>query len=98
MHLDVNMRGRPEKAIDNAIDMIPSFIDIFHEPDLKSKLHIMNKEDFILGWSCGYIIDNFSNDFTSTKKRLPNAEELKEAYNILFKRTAEIRDVIFKSG
>ena len=53
MHLDVNMRGRPEKAIDNAIDMIPSFIDIFHEPDLKSKLHITNKEDFILGWSYG---------------------------------------------
>jgi hypothetical protein len=98
MVLDVTMRGRLEETIDKAINMIPSFIDTFHKPEVKSKLHITNEEDFILGWSYGYIIDNFSNDFVSTKSRLANTEELKEAYDILFKRTAEIREVIFKGG
>jgi tetratricopeptide (TPR) repeat protein len=98
MVLDVSMRGRLEKKFDKAINRIPSFIDTFHKPEVKSKLHITNEEDFILGWSYGYIIDNFSNDFVSTKSRLANTEELKEAYDILFKRTAEIREVIFKGG
>ena len=45
MDLDINMRGRLEKTVDNAINMIPNFIDTFHEPDLKSKLHITNEEE-----------------------------------------------------
>jgi hypothetical protein len=63
----------------------------------KAEFHIQNESDYAIGLAHGMILTGFLSDFKTHNNREPNQEEMTEASRILFDRTTELREAIFKS-
>jgi hypothetical protein len=61
----------------------------------KANFHIQNESDYALGLAHGMIMAGFVSDFNAYNKE-PNEEEMVEMSTVIFKRTEEIREAIFK--
>jgi hypothetical protein len=64
----------------------------------KASFHIQNESDYAIGLAHGMILTGFISDFKTHFKREPNQEEMIEVSKVLFNRTEELREAIFKSG
>lgn len=96
--LDYDVRGALDQVIDQLADGLPTTMSWLRGGVHKTNLHIENEKDYALGYAHGAIKASFLYTFMTLKKRQPNAEETAEADTIIYKRTAELRDSIFKSG
>jgi hypothetical protein len=94
--LNTEMRGTLEQIIDQLLTAIPQKPPTRRE-DME-KLHIENEHDYTLGFAHGAIMGNFVVVFMVTMKRPLHEEEEQEARSIVFNRTPQIRDAMFKSG
>ena len=63
----------------------------------KAEFHIHSESDYAIGLAHGMILTGFLSDFITHNNREPNQEEMIEASKILFDRTTELREAIFKS-
>jgi hypothetical protein len=63
----------------------------------KAEFHIQSETDYAIGLAHGMILTDFLSDFKTHNNREPNQEEMIEASKILFDRTTELRQAIFKS-
>jgi hypothetical protein len=61
-------------------------------------MHIQNSEDYTLGLAIGYIIGKFAAFFAMLYRKSTDEQELKEVREVIFNRTAELRETIFKTG
>jgi hypothetical protein len=98
MAIDATMRGLLEQYIDSIVIAIPNIVRVFFDPSKKAQLQIQDEKDFALGIALGNIQNAFLTSFVSIQARYPTLEELAEISNIIFKRTAEIRNTIFSVG
>jgi hypothetical protein len=64
----------------------------------KAEFHIQNESDYAIGLAHRMILTGFLSDFKTHNDREPNQEEMIETSKILFDRTTEPRQAIFKSG
>jgi hypothetical protein len=56
------------------------------------------RSKYAIGLAHGMILTGFISDFKTHNKREPNQEEMIEVSKVLFNRTEELREAIFKSG
>ena len=98
MVLDDKDRGRIEDSIDEIIQEIPNLIEIFRNEEFKKKYQIQNESDLTIGMVWGYLMRAFQDTFILDYQRLPNADEVNEVLALIFKRTDEIKEAIFKCG
>ena len=64
----------------------------------KVDFHIQNESDYAIGLAHGLISASFISDFNARFHREPNTEEMIEVGKVLFKRTADLREAMFKGG
>ena len=69
----------------------------FINPENKARMQIQNENDFVLGITLGIINQRFLYEFIDLNQRPPDNEELSQVVDIIFSRTAEMRETIFKS-
>ncbi len=98
MALSTNDRGKLEKIIDHVISEAGNYVRTCRQPEIKKGLMIQREEDFVLGWSLGTIVADFSNYFGLANRRMITLEEVVEVMKIVSIRIREIRDEIFKAG
>jgi hypothetical protein len=93
--LDDEMR----EALDQLIDRTTiSFHTVMFSIRIdKAEFHIQNESDYAIGLAHGMILTSFISDFKTRYKREPNQEEMIEVSKVLFDRTDELREAIFKS-
>lgn len=96
MGLDPTTRGVVEQIIDDHIKTIPRYVQEFRA--IKPALQIKEESDFVYGMIWGQIVSNVTVHYMYTLKRQPSPEEMKEASDIILKRSREIRDAIFNAG
>jgi hypothetical protein len=63
----------------------------------KAEFYIQSESDYATGLAHGMILTSFISDFKTHNRREPNQEEMTEASKILFDRTTELKEAIFKS-
>jgi hypothetical protein len=94
--LDPTARGVLEKTIDEAITSLPG---IAKKVRVGGKnIQIQNNEDYSLGVAVGYIIGRLGTMFLLSYGRLMDDSEQIETGNIIFHRTAELREGLFRAG
>ena len=98
MELSTLDRGQLEKIIDRIISEAGNDVKVYRQPEIKKIFMIQREEDFVLGWSIGTIVADFSNYFALANKRMITLEELVEILKIISVRIREIREEIFKTG
>jgi hypothetical protein len=91
------IRGTLDTIIDPMLNVIPREMSYLRDGGA-NVLHVKNLEDNLLGFVHGAIMGSFNVVFSGIMKRQPNNEEQEEARNIVFRRTSQLRDAIFKSG
>lgn len=94
--LDSNTRGILEKLIDEAVIKLPALLFVARAN--KSAWHIQNETDYVIGVAHGRIMTAFLSDFVYRYKREPSLDEMTEASNVIFKRSAELKKASFESG
>ena len=98
MVLDDRTRGILENQIDRTIANIPELAKISQREDFRKDFQIKEESDFMVGMVWGYIMRAFQDMFILDHSRQPNDVEALDAMSIVFKRTKEIREAIFKCG
>jgi hypothetical protein len=99
MVLDAQTRGTLEHFIDGFIQIIiPNLVKPLFYPQQRSRWHIQNQNDFSTGFALGIILSKFLSCFHSIYGRNPNKEEISEAVDIIYRRTAGIKVAISKVG
>jgi len=98
MVLDDRTRGILENQIDKAIENIPNLAKLSQREDFRKHFQLKEESDFMVGLVWGYVLRAFQDMFILDYSRLPNEMETSDAMTIVFKRTKEIREAIFKCG
>ena len=98
MVLDDRTRGILENQIDKAIKTIPQLAKLSQREDFRKYFQLKEESDFMVGLVWGYALRAFQDMFILDHSRLPNEMETSDAMTIVFKRTKEIREAIFKCG
>ena len=98
MGLDIEARGTLDKYFDNVISEIPDVVRQVSEKSMKSYLQIQSITDYVQGWAIGKIQGLFMEYFMSTYGRKHTEEEYREVTEVMFRRTADIRNKIFEAG
>jgi|GEM_PF-1020629 hypothetical protein len=93
--LQPQIRGTLDTIIDQMLTVIPREMSYLRDGGAKV-LHVKNLEDYLLGFVHGAIMGSFNVVFSGIMKRQPNDEEQEEAQNIVFQRTSQLREAIFK--
>ena len=93
--LQPQIRGTIDTIIDQMLTVIPREMSYLRDGGAKV-LHVKNLEDYLLGFVHGAIMGSFNVVFSGIMKRQPNDEEQEEAQNIVFQRTSQLREAIFK--
>jgi hypothetical protein len=96
--LDEKIRGILEGIIDRAIKSIPDQMKLFINRENKARMQIQSENDFVLGMTLGIINQRFLYEFIDLNQRVPDNEEFSQVVDIIFRRTAEMREATFKSG
>lgn len=97
MTLNDHMRGILENLIDDSIRMVPTWVNMARNNN-PPEFNIQTLDDYILGFVLGSIMGIFLSLYrTSLAQDLsPNIQV--EVSKIIFRRTREIREAIFKAG
>ena len=95
MPLSAEERGLLDKQIDEATKSAPAAVKGFRV--LKHKYHFKEVNDAVYGFILGAIVGSF-NQWMSDRSKEVTDEIDAEIKEILFNRSAEIRDAIFKAG
>ena len=98
MVLSDNERGQLEKSIDREISRLKGTVDIARGAMKNKAWGIQNDSDFVLGWSLGSIISDFSHNLTNSRQITPTQEDIDEGVTVISKRIREIKEAIFKCG
>lgn len=98
MVLDVKTRGTLENEIDKAIKKIPDLAKLTQREDFRKDFQIREESDFMVGIIWGYVLRSFQDFFVLDYNRSPNQIETLDAMSIVFKRTKEMKEAIFKCG
>ena len=98
MVLDEQTRGILENQIDRAIENIPGLAKLSQREDFREHFQLREESDFMVGMVWGYVLRAFQDLFILDHSRPPNEMEALDAMSIVFKRTKEIREAIFKCG
>jgi hypothetical protein len=93
--LDDNMKGVLDQFIDRTAISFHTLMSSIRID--KAEFLIQNESDYAIGLAHGMILTGFLSDFKTHNNREPNQEEMTEASKILFDRTTELREAIFKS-
>jgi hypothetical protein len=93
--LQPQIRGTLDTIIDQMLTVIPREMSYLRDGGAKV-LHVKSLEDYLLGFVHGAIMGSFNVVFSGIMKRQPNDEEQEEAQNIVFQRTSQLREAIFK--
>jgi hypothetical protein len=93
--LDDKMKGVIDHLIDRTTISFHTLISSIRVD--KAEFHIQNELDYAIVLAHGMILTGFLSDFKTHNNREPNQEEMIEASKILFDRTTELRQAIFKS-
>jgi hypothetical protein len=96
--LDINIRGSLDLIIDQMVGYLPTTVTFLREGERKASLHIDSEKDYTLGYAHGAIKASFLAIFISLKSRPPNPDETKEVDTIIYNRTDELRNAIFRGG
>ena len=94
--LDDKTREALEQLIGTVISSLPLILSSLRAG--KEDFHIQNESDYILGLVHGMVISGFLSSFFVLNMRGPNQGEMTEVSKVLFNRTAELREAIFKGG
>ena len=94
MALDVTGRGALENLIDTGIGTVPKLVRGIQ----LNMLMVKEPPDYLVGFVHGMILGNLMMVFKGIKDRDMTEEEISEALKIMFRRTGEIREAIFKAG
>ena len=98
MVLTDNTRGNLENLIENTITAVPQLVELGRNESFRKEFNIREEGDLTLGIVWGYIIRGFQDSFVLDYNRLPNDLELLDMMTVVFKRTREIKEAIFKCG
>jgi hypothetical protein len=93
--LDDKMRGALDQLIDRTTVSFHALMSSIRID--KAEFHIQSESDYAIGLAHGMILTGFTSDFKAHNNREPNQEEIIEVSKVLFKRTKELREAIFKS-
>jgi hypothetical protein len=97
MPLSAEVRGVLELQIENYLSLIPQYVTIFR--DKQSKLILKEPNDAVFGYVLGSIIASFAPTLTNlafANKLTPDI--MVEVSEIVFRRSAEIRNRIIDTG
>jgi hypothetical protein len=94
--LNDKTREALEQLIGTVISSLPLILSSLRAG--KEDFHIQNESDYILGLVHGMVISGFLSSFFVLNMRGPNQGEMTEVSKVLFNRTAELREAIFKGG
>jgi hypothetical protein len=97
MSFDILLRGALDTLIDQTIQNMSFLADSFKTTKPK-ELRVENMHDFLLGWSYGYTLSAFKAFHMMTYGTSLDANGLKEAFSIMYRRTPEFREAIFVAG
>lgn len=97
MSLNYYMRGLLEDLIDQSIIMTPIFVKMVRNKN-PPEFGIQKLEDYVLGFVQGSIVGLFVSSYRSSFAQDPPSSLLAEVSGIIFKRTKEIREAIFRAG
>ena len=92
--LDEKMTGVLDQLFNRAIISLRTLMSSLRMG--KADFQIQNESDYAIGLAHGIIITGFVSYFNTYNKREPNQEELIEVSKVLSKRTAELREAVFK--
>jgi hypothetical protein len=92
--LNNKTREALEQLIGTVISSLPLILSALRAD--KEDFQIQNESDYILGLVHGMIISGFLSSFFALNWRGPNQEEIMEVSKVLFNRTAELREAVFK--
>ncbi|MCH8915326.1 MAG: hypothetical protein IIA82_05730 [Thaumarchaeota archaeon] len=98
MPLTNEERGQLEKSIDIEISRLKRTVDFARVAMKNKEWGVQNDSDFVLGWSLGSIISDFSHNISYTRQVNPPQEDINEGVDIISKRVREIKEAIFKCG
>ncbi len=91
-------RGKLENIIDQQITQIPHAIQVCRTPGFNDLVGIKEESDFVLGFIYGNIFSGFAHYYVA-KYGFPPKPELNQALGtVVFNRTKEIKEAIFKCG
>jgi len=99
MGLDATDRGLLEKHIDAQIKGIPALMKTMRSSEVKKFLQIKDESEVVFGMVLGGILEKFYFYYTVSKfvQQVP-LDAMFEVIDIVMKRSAEIKDAIFKCG
>jgi hypothetical protein len=91
-------RGTLEQTIDSVINQIPVMVKAVRDPTFKTLLQIKEGNDFVMGLAWGKIYTEFVAYLLASRGSSYDDEEGDKIAQIIIRRSAEIRDVIFNGG
>lgn len=97
MSLTPEERGELEKAIDEAINILPTTLPLLRKEDSPLGKHVKHKEDFVLGQMIGWAFGIMSEIMTRNGKS-PTPERLNEITEAVLNRIPQLKEAIFKQG
>lgn len=97
MSLTSEERGELEKAIDQAINIIPPTLPVLRMKESPLGKHVENKEDFVLGQMIGWTFGVMA-ELMSQKGKSPRPETVDEITDAVLRRMPQLKESIFKQG
>jgi len=97
MSLTAEERGELEKAIDQAIEIVPPTLPLLRLGESPLNKHIENKEDFVLGEMIGWTFAIMA-ELMSNKGKSATPEIMEEVTKVILNRMPELKEAIFKQG
>jgi len=96
--LDYEDRAFLEKTIDSIINQVSTIMTMARTEEYKKFIRYKDEGDVVLALATGMIYGAFVQYFNTRQKREPNPDEVSEANEVIFRRTKEIKEAIFKCG
>jgi hypothetical protein len=97
MNLATEDRRALELMVNRAIEEIPDQMAAYHLPEINKLMRGTEQKDLLLGMGLGYIFGRYLNYFFMNNIRFPRLEEQKEIYQVILKKSDELKEAIFRS-
>ena len=98
MPLDSEDRAYLEKTIDSTIRQVPTMMKLVRMEEYQKLVNVKEPADLALGFATGIIFGGFVEYFVTRHQRESNPDEISEVNEVIFRRTREIKEAIFKCG
>jgi len=96
--LDNEDRAFLEKTIDSIINQVPAIMTMTRTEEYKKFIQYKHEWDVVLALAMGMIYGVLTQYFITRHERTTNPDETSESNQVIFRRTREIKDAIFKCG